>query len=126
MILPPTFTDPIFTRQQVESLLAQPHHTLLTHQASHLLARLVPSTPADILTLYTPPQARRQGHARILMQQLITAAQTVPCPAITLEVRAANTPARTLYESLGFTVQTTRKGYYQNPADDAVVYTLTL
>ncbi|MFZ2586598.1 MAG: GNAT family N-acetyltransferase [Alphaproteobacteria bacterium] len=124
--LPTPWNDPIFTAAMAQALLNQPHHILLTHNSSHLLARVVPHSPADVLTLYTPPEARRHGHARALMNQLIAHARVAPCPAITLEVRASNTPARALYESLGFSIQTTRKGYYANPVDDAVVYGLAL
>jgi ribosomal-protein-alanine N-acetyltransferase len=38
-----------------------------------------------------------------------------------LEVRASNLAARELYASLGFTVHSTRKKYYQNPEEDALV-----
>ena len=41
-----------------------------------------------------------------------------------LEVRAGNAPARGLYEKLGYEVINVRKGYYQNPAEDAVMYAL--
>ena len=40
---------------------------------------------------------------------------------IFLEVRTQNAPARALYTSLGFTQTGVRKGFYKNPADDAVL-----
>jgi ribosomal-protein-alanine N-acetyltransferase len=39
----------------------------------------------------------------------------------TLEVRASNDPARRLYGRLGFYVAGTRRNYYTNPAEDALI-----
>ena len=43
---------------------------------------------------------------------------------IFLEVRESNTPAIALYESLGFEKIGVRKGYYDKPKEDAVIYRL--
>jgi ribosomal protein S18 acetylase RimI-like enzyme len=118
--------DPILTEAQAKALLAQPGHILLEHNGSHLLARIISGTPADILTLYTPEQSRRQGHARTLLNQLVAEATKANCPAITLEVRASNTAAISLYESVNFTHTATRKAYYTNPAEDALILTRSL
>ena len=40
---------------------------------------------------------------------------------ITLEVRASNEPAIKLYEKYGFKSLGTRKGYYQNNNEDALI-----
>lgn len=121
-----TWQDPIITQQQANSLLAQPGHVMLEHEGSHLLARIIPGAPADVITLFTPEANRRKGHARTLLTQLIAQASQAGCPAITLEVRASNTPAITLYESVGFTQAATRKAYYSNPAEDALILTRSL
>jgi ribosomal-protein-alanine N-acetyltransferase len=39
----------------------------------------------------------------------------------TLEVRAGNAGARRLYERLGFYVAGTRRNYYTNPVEDALI-----
>lgn len=118
--------DPILSEAQAAALLAQPGHVLLRHQGSHLLARVIAGSPADIITLYTPPQHRRQGHARALLNQLIDQATQTGCAHITLEVRASNTAAIALYESFDFTQAATRKAYYSNPAEDALILTRSL
>lgn len=41
--------------------------------------------------------------------------------AFTLEVRSQNTPARKLYEKLGFISKGVRPNFYENPKDDAVI-----
>jgi ribosomal-protein-alanine N-acetyltransferase len=38
-----------------------------------------------------------------------------------LEVRSKNAAARALYNAYGFKEIGVRKGYYQNPSDDAVI-----
>lgn len=128
--LPASWADPVLTSTAAAQLLSQPHHLLLattqTAEEAYVFACMVPGAPADILTLYTHPAHRRRGHARTLLNTLIHKAKTAKCPALTLEVRATNTAARTLYEYLQFQQLATRPGYYQNPQEDAVVYSLNL
>lgn len=127
--IPANWQDPIFSAQAAATLLAQPHHILLAinaGQGGHLLARIMPHTTADLLTLYVPEKHRNQGHAKQLMQALLTHAQAAPCPALTLEVRASNTAAIALYTTLGLQILTRRSAYYANPAEDAVVMQLEI
>ena len=39
----------------------------------------------------------------------------------TLEVRAGNTPAVRLYESLGFRAEGIRRNFYRDPEEDALI-----
>ncbi len=75
--LPEDWADPVLTRQQAHQLLLAPHHKLFaimtdaTPDTGHgntehrvqgyLLASLMPHAQADILTLFVPPQYRRNG-----------------------------------------------------------------
>ena len=43
------------------------------------------------------------------------------CVAYTLEVRAGNVPAISLYEKHGFKQDGIRKGYYQDNNEDAIL-----
>ena len=45
---------------------------------------------------------------------------------ITLEVRISNSPAISLYEKNGFDKVATRKNYYNQPIEDAIIMTKTL
>ena len=63
---------------------------------------------AEVLTIAVHPQARRQGLATQLMQQLL--AQNVE--RVFLEVAEDNAAARSLYSKLGFQQVGHRKGYY--------------
>jgi ribosomal-protein-alanine N-acetyltransferase len=79
---------------------------------------------ADILNITVRPEARRQGIATQLLGKIGELAESRGVTVIHLEVRESNTPARTLYEKLGFTVDGIRKNYYERPRENAVLMTL--
>ena len=66
---------------------------------------------------------RRNGVGRALMQELLNECVKLELAFATLEVRASNTPAVNLYESLGFTEVGRRKNYYKEPSEDALLLT---
>lgn len=76
-----------------------------------------------LLAIATHPDARRAGVAAALMDHLLAVALARPARIITLEVRAGNTAARALYARYGFTEVTTRRHYYGDDGEDAVVMT---
>ena len=76
---------------------------------------------SDVLTVAVSPSARRCGIGRALIDALIQALQGAS-DALFLEVRTSNAPARALYTSLGFAEVGVRRGYYQSPKEDAVLY----
>ncbi len=69
---------------------------------------------------------RRRGVAKRLLNELIAYAKKSGCLFVTLEVRASNFAARSLYEKAGFSVQGERRNYYTGPTENAVIYTLYL
>ena len=75
----------------------------------------------EITNVATHPDHRNRGAARAVLGLLLTEAKARGIARITLEVRQSNTPARTLYESLGFTLCGTRKGFYSHPREDALI-----
>ena len=79
---------------------------------------------ADILNITVRPEARRQGIATKLLGKIGELAEPRGVTVIHLEVRESNTPARTLYGKLGFTVDGIRKNYYERPRENAVLMTL--
>ncbi len=56
-----------------------------------------------------------------LFEHLLEYARTKNIEAITLETRISNLPALALYEKVGFQRVGTRKAYYSQPIEDAVV-----
>ena len=72
------------------------------------------------------PEARRQGVAEALLAELEARARVKRLSFLTLEVRSGNAAAIALYEKRGYRVAGRRKNYYEKPAEDAILMTLTL
>jgi ribosomal protein S18 acetylase RimI-like enzyme len=70
-------------------------------RALALVTRVAPAT-AHLAQLAVRPDARRQGIARRLVEELAASAAAAGCRQLTLLVAASNAPAWRLYESLGF------------------------
>lgn len=70
----------------------------------------------EILNLAVDPAHRRQGIAKALLDH-----QLARGGVHFLEVRESNNAARKLYEGLGFEVIGTRRDYYRNPEESAIV-----
>jgi ribosomal-protein-alanine N-acetyltransferase len=67
---------------------------------------------SDLLTIATDPARRSAGHARRLITAALPLLAAVGTTRLLLEVAEDNAPARHLYETLGFTLDGRRKGYY--------------
>jgi ribosomal-protein-alanine N-acetyltransferase len=80
----------------------------------------------ELENIVVAENARRRGVGTLLLSELIAHAKNDGGRAIFLEVRESNESARALYRRLGFQPQGLRKNYYSNPAEDAVLYLLTL
>ena len=76
---------------------------------------------AELRNIAVNPSDQRRGIARALLAAGIGGMQEAGVHKIFLEVRASNQPALALYSAAGFRVTGTRRGYYQNPSDDAQV-----
>ena len=76
---------------------------------------------SHILNLAVHPDFRRQGVATILMAEATRELKKRGCAFMYLKVRVSNTGTQRFYELLGFTVENTRKKYYDNPDEDALV-----
>ena len=69
------------------------------------------------------PEVRRQGIADALIGELIERCKALELSFVTLEVRAGNAPAISLYEKHGFSPVGRRKNYYDFPKEDAILMT---
>ena len=81
-----------------------------------LVAVLVYQVAGDqcsLLNVVVAQEHQGQGHARALLEHLITLAEQANCDSVFLEVREDNLRAVSLYESFGFSVINTRPGYYE-------------
>ncbi len=69
---------------------------------------------------------RRRGIGAALLRRVLQEARGRKANAVFLEVRSGNRPAQALYEKNGFRPIATRREYYSEPCEDAVVMTLDL
>jgi ribosomal-protein-alanine N-acetyltransferase len=67
------------------------------------------------------PQFRGHGIGTTLMQHVLAEGHRLGARRATLEVRASNEAALRLYERLGFYTAATRRNYYSNPVEDALI-----
>jgi ribosomal-protein-alanine N-acetyltransferase len=79
-----------------------------------------------VLDVATDPARRREGIGRRLMLEAEAAARSAGAVSATLEVRRSNTPASTLYASLGYKNVGMRPRYYAPNGEDAFVMTKDL
>ena len=89
------------------------------------LGILISFDESEITNVCVAEKARRRGIGRALMEELFRRMQERKVRVIHLDVRIGNTPARNLYESLGFVQDGLRKGYYDLPKEDAVLMSRT-
>jgi len=82
-----------------------------------LASRRVAPDEREILNIAVAPIQRRKGIARALVQDELVRGRG----RWFLEVRASNQAAIRLYETVGFERCGTRPGYYQEPAEVAIV-----
>lgn len=67
---------------------------------------------SDVMTIALHPRLRGQGVGGRLLGELLRRASVAGAERVMLEVRADNTAALRLYETAGFTMVATRRGYY--------------
>lgn len=79
----------------------------------------------SVLNVAVRPDFRRRGIAKALLCALDEKARSLSLRFLTLEVRPSNEAARRLYAAAGYRPAGRRRGYYQNPAEDAVLMTKT-
>lgn len=76
---------------------------------------------AHITTVAVSPDHQRHGIGSKMMIELLSKAKVAGMKCSTLEVRAGNETAIRIYEWLGYVSAATRKSYYPDNKEDAVV-----
>jgi [ribosomal protein S18]-alanine N-acetyltransferase len=103
------------------SLLTSPGVRGLIDERGGLVLVRQAADEAEILTLATLPQMRRQGLGRLLLAAALNWAVTSEAVRVFLEVSEANHPARALYAAAGFTLSGQRRHYYPDGSDALVL-----
>ena len=87
---------------------------------------------ANLNLIAVDPDFRRQNIAARLIQTAeeilreYKTAEDFDAVVFSLEVRSENTSAQNLYQKCGFAKAGLRRNFYQDPPDDAVIYTKEL
>lgn len=83
---------------------------------------------ATLFNIAVDPAYQRKGLGRQLLEHLISELEARGVSTLWLEVRASNTAAIVLYESLGFNEATVRRSYYptKEGREDAIIMALPL
>lgn len=79
-----------------------------------------------IANIVVHPGYRRLGIGTRLVNEVIEYAKKHDIKRLTLEVRASNAPAIALYENMGFKKEGVRRGFYDSPKEDGLIYSLEL
>jgi len=90
--------------------------------SERVIGYLICARYADVwhlMNIAVDPAARRRGIATALLEQLFERAG--PEESYTLEVRPSNAGAIALYERFGFRSAGTRRRYYQDTGEDALI-----
>jgi ribosomal-protein-alanine N-acetyltransferase len=74
-----------------------------------------------ITNIAITPNHRGQHWGEFLMRSVMGIMVEQGMERMTLEVRVSNSPARSLYERLGFAIAGVRKGYYADSGEDAMI-----
>jgi [ribosomal protein S18]-alanine N-acetyltransferase len=102
-------------------VVADESNEALFHILAYLVAHRV-ATEWELENIVVAEKVRRTGIGHRLVKELIEYARRAGGSSISLEVRASNSEARSLYEKSGFAEIGRRKGYYPHPVEDAIVY----
>ncbi len=123
------FSD-AWSKAAFEEEFSSPLSTLYTAKregelAGYLILRCV-YDEGEIINVAVSPQFRRCGCGRLLLRAAFEQAKREGLSVLMLEVRRSNLAAIRLYESFGFATVGQRKGYYENPIEDALLMTCFL
>lgn len=99
-------------------LVAREGDKVVAHGGMHVVWE-----DAHVTNIAVLPAYRGRGLGERMMLELMARATARGALRMTLEVRASNTPAQTLYRKLGFESRpgAVRKGYYTDTGEDAII-----
>ncbi|HET7598909.1 MAG TPA: ribosomal protein S18-alanine N-acetyltransferase [Gemmatimonadales bacterium] len=123
------FGDPWSEASFREAIKASWTFGLVVETAESVVAYLIGREAAgtgEVLNLAVDPPYRRRGLARALLDTALGVFQRRGADEVFLEVRESNAAARSLYGERGFEPVGTRRAYYRNPVEDALVLRLSL
>lgn len=123
------FSVPWTKKQIISQLPDESHIFICAVKDGAVLGYVNAMLAADeayISNVAVATQYRRLGVGDKLIEGLSAIGKKRELSFLTLEARAGNTPALSLYEKYGFVPVGRRKNYYEKPKEDAILMTLFL
>lgn len=118
------FSDPWSEKSVASELENGLSHWLVALEGSTVAGYVGSQTvmgETDMMNIAVHPDFRRQGIGEALVNALVSDLKQRGSRCLTLEVRASNSAAQSLYEKLGFSLVGKRPRYYFNPREDACI-----
>jgi [ribosomal protein S18]-alanine N-acetyltransferase len=136
-----------WSRQQYEGLFANSETPLaqrvllVAEESSEMQAETVSSAPHPLLAFLVASRVEKEwelenivvdrkyqrlGIGTRLLGKFIDHTRANNHRSISLEVRESNQPARAMYRKIGFAETGSRKSYYSDPTENAILYLLNL
>lgn len=124
-----SFSD-CWSEKSILETLDNPQTICLTAEKSgkivgYLLAYTA-AGEAEIVRIALSEELRRKGIGSMLFESLKQICKEQNIEKIMLDVREQNSAARAFYKKCGFTVDGIRRGFYENPKEDAVLMSCSL
>lgn len=122
-----SFSDAWSEKAVLETLEQKNSVCFVAEKAGKRVGYLLAYTAADeveIARIAVIDEMKRQGAGHALMEALKGWAKEHQIEKILLDVRVSNQAAGAFYEKEGFEKDGIRKGFYQNPEEDAVLMSL--
>ena len=114
-----------WSRSMFASELAKPTSICLgAFEGQDLVGYVINSRYVDawhVMNVAVAPEHQRRGVATSLLERLFELTRDDERRGYTLEVRVSNEDAIHLYEKLGFESRGTRRGYYTDNREDALI-----
>lgn len=124
------------TRPPATTFNAEPKRGWLSHLWPMRLTTIAPASPytvvgyggiwltvdeAHITTIASAPEVRGRGVGELVLNGLIDLGQELGAEIMSLEVRISNVVAQNLYLKYGFEARGTRRRYYTDNNEDALI-----
>ena len=119
------FTDPWTKQNFLDSLNEKTAHLLVIESEAGDVAGYAclyqVLDEGEIVNVAIDPIHRQKGLGAKMVKELMNLGRKLGAERFFLEVRKGNAAGRALYTSLGFVECGIRKGFYDNPKEDAVL-----
>lgn len=123
---PAPWSKQTFMDELTRNHLAHYHVVTLDERAIGYCGMWMIIDEAHVTNLAIHPDFQGRGLGKALLMHMMAEAVRLGAKKMTLEVRASNHIAQSLYKKLGFTASGIRRGYYTDNHEDAIIMWVNL